>query len=40
MKVKIFKFKSDLSDVLVERLNPITTEIKKMMQDVGYLKSC
>jgi len=31
------KFKSDLSDVLVERLNPITTEVKKLMQDIGYL---
>ena len=31
------KFKSDLSDVLVERLNPITKEVKKLMQDIGYL---
>ena len=31
------KFKSDLSDVLVERLKPITTEVKKLMQDIGYL---
>ena len=33
------KFKSDLSDVLVERLNPITTEIKKLMKDIGYLSA-
>ena len=23
--------------MLVERLNPITTEVKKLMQDTGYL---
>ena len=30
-------FKSDLSDILVERIKPITTEIKKLMQDKRYL---
>jgi tryptophanyl-tRNA synthetase len=31
-------FKSDLSDILVEQIKPITTEIKKLMQDKGYLQ--
>ncbi len=30
-------FKSDLSDILVDRMKPITTEIKKLMQDKNYL---
>ena len=30
-------FKSDLSDILVERMKPITSEIKKLMKDKGYL---
>ena len=30
-------FKSDLSDILVERIKPITAEIKKLMQDKSYL---
>ena len=30
-------FKSDLSDILVEQMKPITSEIKKLMQDEGYL---
>ena len=30
-------FKSDLSDILVESIKPITTEIKKLMQDKSYL---
>ena len=30
-------FKSDLSDVLVDKMKPITSEIKKLMQDQGYL---
>jgi tryptophanyl-tRNA synthetase len=30
-------FKSDLSDILVEQMKPITAEIKKLMQDKGYL---
>ena len=31
------KFKSDLSDTLVEQIKPITAEIKKLMQDKSYL---
>ena len=30
-------FKSDLSDVLVECISPISIEIKKLMQDKRYL---
>ena len=30
-------FKSDLSDTLVEQIKPITTEIKKLMNDKSYL---
>ncbi len=30
-------FKSDLSDILVDKMKPITTEIKKLMQDTDYL---
>ena len=30
-------FKSDLSDILVEKIKPITSEIKKLMQDKSYL---
>ena len=30
-------FKSDLSEILVERMKPISKEIKKLMQDKGYL---
>ncbi len=30
-------FKSDLSDILVERIKPISAEIKKLMADKGYL---
>ena len=31
------KFKSDLSDILVEHMRPITAEVKKLMQDKAYL---
>ncbi len=31
------KFKADLSDIIVDQLKPITAEIKKLMQDEGYL---
>ena len=30
-------FKSDLSDILIEKMKPITSEIKKLMQDKSYL---
>ena len=30
-------FKSDLSDILVEQIRPITSEIKKLMEDKSYL---
>ena len=30
-------FKSDLSDILVERIKPISAEIKKLMAEKGYL---
>ena len=30
-------FKSDLSDIIVEKMKPITTEIKKLMDDKSYL---
>ena len=30
-------FKSDLSDIIVEKMKPITAEIKKLMQDKSYL---
>ena len=30
-------FKSDLSDILIEKMRPITAEIKKLMQDKSYL---
>ena len=30
-------FKSDLSDILVERITPISAEIKKLMAEKGYL---
>jgi|TARA_B100002019_G_scaffold281976_1_gene286686 tryptophanyl-tRNA synthetase len=31
------KFKADLSDIIVDRLKPITSEINKLMKDEGYL---
>ena len=31
------KFKSDLSDILVQKMKPISSEIKKLMQDKIYL---
>lgn len=31
------KFKSDLSDVLIEKIRPINLEIKKLMQDTNFL---
>ena len=30
-------FKSDLSDIIIEKMKPITAEIKKLMQDKSYL---
>jgi tryptophanyl-tRNA synthetase len=30
-------FKSDLSDIIIEKMKPITTEIKKLMDDKSYL---
>ena len=30
-------FKADLSDIIVDQIKPITAEIKKLMQDEGYL---
>ena len=30
-------FKSDLSDIIVEQIRPITSEIKKLMEDKSYL---
>ena len=30
-------FKSDLSDVLVEKIKPITVEIKKLMEEKEYI---
>ena len=32
-----FNFKSDLSDILVDRIKPMTSEIKKLMKDKRYL---
>ena len=30
-------FKSDLSDIIIEKMKPITAEIKKLMDDKSYL---
>ena len=38
MQVKIFQnFKEKLSEVLVDRIQPITLEIKKLLNDKSYL---